>query len=619
MKSICFCETNNSVNEKCSNCNKLKLSKEQELCGELKERNQSMIKKKEMLKKQLEKSGRHCVALSSIIGMGECILDDQNSIEGKPRNDLDIKILQKYLKEKDNDLLRYEQLIQKIGNAVKKANKMQEELRKIKSIEELTAIEIEMSLLDTEITDEEEKILEKKTEDDSRLMELNLGIIQKIKKLNKDAKIDEILTALNSDCDKKEKIVTIGLIGDSGTGKSSFINRARFLPDINRDDLTSSSTRYNENSPAVVVATDEGTAIDDRILHFSSPENKLVKYLDFPGYGQIELDDYYKLCKKENCDMFLLLFQRSFSLNDLKLIKYIHKELKKPIFIAKTNIDKMFNDKAFLRTCNDNKNKTLEKIRETTEKQKNELKEHISKGEIFGSSYDQVKIYLVSCNQEQILGPFDLNTLVKDMHNSIENRITKDFIVQNTCLLGKELIHEKKLSLQRRIKTLALVAGATDIVPIAGGVANIAILIGEAVHYQKCFGLTEEYLKRIAIILKIDYKQIEKIGSIIGIVGEKAKYANMRNFVTIILAGLQIGISSTLNVALGATSIALGILTFGISFAVTTAISAPLSYILTKKALNKILETMEKDSLKLVDLLLEEKKKLEEVNSETYP
>ena len=605
---MCFCETKNRVNEKCSNCNKLKLSKEQELCGELKERNQSMIKKKEMFKKHLEKSLRHCIAISHITDLSKSLLDDHYSDGEKSKDDPDYKRLKEYLAEKEADMIKYQQVHEKIVAALKTVDKMQEELRKIKSIDELTAIETETSQLGTQITEEEEKMLARETESDKRLMELNVGNIQKIKKLDKDAKIDEILIAFNSDCDVKETIVTIGLIGDSGTGKSSFINRARCLPDINRHKLNAEPViECNKYSSAIVVAEAEGQLKNDRLLHFSDPKNKLIEYVDFPGYRRIELEDYYELCTKENCDMFLLLYSRSFGLHDLKLIKYIHQDLKKPIFISKTNIDRSLNDKALLQQCNNDKHKVLEYLREEVKIQdKIELKKSTKIGNIFGSSYDQVKIYLISCIQERLLESVDFNTLIRDMHNSIENRITKDFIIQNTWVLGKELINEKKLSLQERIKTLAVVAGVSEIIPFGGTIVNLAILVGEAIHYQKCFGLTEENLKSIAKILKIDYERIEKIGKIIGITGIKAKYANMNTFVSAILAGLKILISPALNVAVDFASFALVTVTCGASIVITAAASAPLSYFLTKKALNNILDTMEEDSLKLIDLLLEE-------------
>jgi len=211
---------------------------------------------------------------------------------------------------------------------------------------------------------------------------------------------------------------------------------------------------------------------------------------------------------------------------------------------------------------------------------------------------------LISCKGEDCFS-FDLEALTIAMQNILPSNLLNLFIA-NSVILGKNHIVAKKQFLQKRITKFAIAAAVSDIVPFAGTVVDVIIIVAEVKHYRKCFGLTSKDFEGIASYLNVDDISRNTIAKVVGIDG---KYVHIKNLVMTTLSAVSIPVGSIIaNAVVGAVSLGVGVATLGIGFAISAAISGPISYVLTKKVLTKILNDMEADSLKMIDLLLEAKK-----------
>ena len=131
--------------------------------------------------------------------------------------------------------------------------------------------------------------------------------------------------------------LNIGVIGNSGVGKSSFINALRRL------------TADDEGGAQVGV-----TQCTQKVESYQHPDNPMLKFLDFPGLGTDAFRKKTYLTKfaadLERCDFFLLTGTR-FTENDIWLSKELDKLAKKYLFVrTKVGQDISSNKKAHPQT-----------------------------------------------------------------------------------------------------------------------------------------------------------------------------------------------------------------------------------------------------------------------------
>ncbi|KAH1179785.1 hypothetical protein KIL84_005835, partial [Mauremys mutica] len=138
----------------------------------------------------------------------------------------------------------------------------------------------------------------------------------------------------------------IAVTGESGSGKSSFINAIRGLGD---EDDGSAET-------GVVETTMEPTAYPHPVFH------NLTMW-DLPGIGtpKFQADQYLKEVKFNNYDFFIIIASERFTSHHTNLAQEIHK-MGKRFYYVRSKVD---NDlKAAKRKNNFNQERTLQEIRE---------------------------------------------------------------------------------------------------------------------------------------------------------------------------------------------------------------------------------------------------------------
>ncbi|KXJ25246.1 Interferon-inducible GTPase 5 [Exaiptasia diaphana] len=118
--------------------------------------------------------------------------------------------------------------------------------------------------------------------------------------------------------------VNIGVTGDSGTGKSSFINAIREVDD--------------DAEEAAKVGVKETTLFPTCYDH---PSNPKIKLTDLPGVGTPRLSDLDSYCRETNLDdydTFLIFSSTRFTKKDWELAEIIL-SLKKKFFFVRNKID----------------------------------------------------------------------------------------------------------------------------------------------------------------------------------------------------------------------------------------------------------------------------------------
>ncbi|CAM4636840.1 unnamed protein product [Leuciscus chuanchicus] len=156
---------------------------------------------------------------------------------------------------------------------------------------------------------------------------------------------------------KKQDLVelNIGVTGESGSGKSTFVNAFRGLRD--------------EDEGAAETGPVETTMEPEVYVH---PKYKNVKVWDLPGIGtpNFKADEYLKLVKFERYDFFIIIASDRFRECHTQLAKEI-KNMGKKFYFVRSKIDSSIN--AEKRKKSFDKKKTLYTIRKDCE---NELPQH---------------------------------------------------------------------------------------------------------------------------------------------------------------------------------------------------------------------------------------------------
>ncbi|CAB4028417.1 interferon-inducible GTPase 5-like [Paramuricea clavata] len=185
----------------------------------------------------------------------------------------------------------------------------------------------------------------------------------------------------------QNKAIKLAVIGNSGVGKSSFINALRGL----------------ENNDAKAAKT--GAIETTMAPHwYPYPKNPLITLWDLPGIGSTKYPDLKVFCKTNDLkeyDEFVIITATRFTENDVKLAKKL-KSISKPFLFIRTKIDI---------DCKNEEKKAL-----TEEELLKKIKENCFinlKGLLLGGDSD---IYLISNNHRN---KWDFPRLVEAILNKL--------------------------------------------------------------------------------------------------------------------------------------------------------------------------------------------------------
>ncbi|KAM6911763.1 interferon-inducible GTPase 5-like [Lycodopsis pacificus] len=260
--------------------------------------------------------------------------------------------------------------------------------------------------------------------------------------------------------------LNIGITGETGSGKSTFVNAFRGLDD--------------EDEGAAPTGVVETTSVATPYPH---PHHPNVVFWDLPGIGTTKFpaDKYLKLVGFEKFDFFIIISATRFRENDTKLAEEIQRMGKKFYFVRSKIDDEVRNEKrrAVRQKKAFNEEQTLDKIRENSI-------QGVKSQQVFLVSSVDLHLY-----DFRLLG----ETLTKDL--PAHKRHALLLAVPNVSL---GIINQKKEALQSDIKWYAVLSAGVAAVPIPGLslVLDVALLVSVVSEYQVTFGLDSSSLENLA-------------------------------------------------------------------------------------------------------------------------
>ncbi|XP_072125845.1 uncharacterized protein [Mobula birostris] len=326
-------------------------------------------------------------------------------------------------------------------------------------------------------------------------------------------KVTSLIEQKVSELDKTE--LNIAVTGETGTGKSTFINAMRGL--------------WNTDPEAAKAGFTERTVEPTGYRHPNLPN---VCYWDLPGIGSIQVpaSRYAWEMKFERYDFFIIISAGCFKENDAKLAKEI-KRLRKNFYFVRSKIDVDFYSMRKERK-KVNEKEVLEDIRSNCISRLREV------------GILSPTVFLISSFEQD---RYDFNRLNKALEDDLPNVMKSIFVLAypNRCV---EIVQEKSKMLRERVWMLATLSGAVGAIPIPGVsfACDISILITGIIQFRKCLCLDEASLQRLA---NITNKPVEELKAVINpsLLGEIDKNIIIR-------------------LGWGATVVAISALEFGLDF-----------------------------------------------------
>ncbi|XP_067403093.1 interferon-inducible GTPase 5-like [Emydura macquarii macquarii] len=257
----------------------------------------------------------------------------------------------------------------------------------------------------------------------------------------------------------KKTELNVAITGESGAGKSSFLNALRGMGD--------------ENEGSAETGVTETTKEPMRYQHFKYPN---VIFWDLPGIGtpNFQPDTYLEQVAFSRYDFFIILASERFRANHMKLAQEIRRMQKKFYFVrSKVDLD-LYNEK---HKKGFNEEIILEKIR------------HDCIKNLSGEGMSSPQVFLVSSREFQ---KYDSPKLQKTLLKELESHKKHIFLLALPNL-SKLILEKKKKALQRQIWKQALKSGAIAAVPLPAlsVKCDIGILVDNMRMYCESFGLDD--------------------------------------------------------------------------------------------------------------------------------
>ncbi|XP_039368520.1 interferon-inducible GTPase 5-like isoform X2 [Mauremys reevesii] len=277
--------------------------------------------------------------------------------------------------------------------------------------------------------------------------------------------------------------LNIAVTGESGTGKSSFVNAIRGLRDT---DKGAAETGVNET-------TMKTTPYPHRIY-----PNVIV--WDLPGIGteNFKSDTYLKQVKFSRYDFFIIISCTRFKYNDIQLAQEIQRLGKKFYFVRSkvdvdlTNEKRHYDEEGILEPSSDPMKRPLQYSESSI---LDGIRENCIKGLKTGG-VTSPRVFLVS---RWDFGKYDFPKLQGVLVDELPSLKRLAFL-RSLSNASKEILEKKKQQLQTQIWLLSLASCGVAALPIPGlsTVCDIAMLVTSLKEFCRDLGLTEESLATLA-------------------------------------------------------------------------------------------------------------------------
>ncbi|XP_017538197.1 interferon-inducible GTPase 5-like [Pygocentrus nattereri] len=258
--------------------------------------------------------------------------------------------------------------------------------------------------------------------------------------------------------------LSVAVTGETGAGKSTFINVIRGLDDGDNDAAETGVTE----------TTTEPTS-------YKHPSMENVEFWDLPGIGSpnFKAKNYLKQVQFDRYDFFIIISSERFRENDIKLAKKIQKR-KKLFYFVRSKIDNDIRDEAQREQFNEEE--TLSKIRRNCEEN---LK-----------GIENPKVFLISSMN---LSKFDFGKLVATLMTELPE-LKRQALLQSVPVSSLALLEEKVRMFKKAVWAVALLSGGVAAAPVPGlsFACDTSILLSFFTRCYYSFGLDDKSLDKLS-------------------------------------------------------------------------------------------------------------------------
>lgn len=298
---------------------------------------------------------------------------------------------------------------------------------------------------------------------------LSPEVLGSIQKALQEGKLNDVVSHIQEALSASENApLEVAVIGESGTGKSSFINALRGL-----------SHEDKESADVGIVETTM------RKTPYQHPKYSNVTFWDLPGTGTPNFlpDTYLEKVGFANYDFFIIISSFRFSLNDAVLAQKI-KDVGKKFYFVRTKVDSDLYNEEKTKPKTFNRERVLQQIRDYCLANLSDI------------GVPEPRIFLVS-NFD--LGTFDFpkleETLLKELPGHKRHMFA--LLLPN---ISDASIEIKRHFLQEKIWLEALKSAAVSLVPLMPFFSGFDLPQQEQClkDYRGHFGLDDKSLEEIA-------------------------------------------------------------------------------------------------------------------------
>ncbi|XP_066302050.1 interferon-inducible GTPase 5-like [Branchiostoma lanceolatum] len=386
--------------------------------------------------------------------------------------------------------------------------------------------------------------------------------------------------------------VNIGIVGEAGAGKSTFINSFRGIKPGEEGAAEVSAFRHTTND----------------VTRYPVPDNQNIVLVDFPGVifrntgtrtdvvEEFNTKSYLNLygAEMEECDVFLVFVTCRVSNNIIWIANEVRKMKKNVLFVrSKIDVDlaneSRDNPRRFPKGTSANTievRRFLEELRKVTTKELERL------------SYTEVKettvFVICGLSDDVASGTFDMTNLRKAIYNTLTVD-KKGVLINGLVEFATDMVHDKAEYLRSREVIVAAVANTViSATPIPGlGLAlDIGILVGGYHRFKRALCLDKKSLRQLAAVGNKDYESLKKFVNRRLVLSEKIEAASGPLAIRAIIGGAATGVT------LGA--IACTTLAMRVSLPLVGGIlAAPASAALVVYIMRKMINEMERCAIEL--------------------
>ncbi|KAG9470292.1 interferon-inducible GTPase 5-like [Eleutherodactylus coqui] len=273
--------------------------------------------------------------------------------------------------------------------------------------------------------------------------------------------------------------LNIAITGESGTGKSTFVNAIRGMDD-----------EEEGAAPTGVVETTKEP------MPYTHPQYPNVTVWDLPGIGTPDFmaDNYLKSVEFSHYDFFIILSSERFKQNDIDLARAIQ-AMDKKFYFVRSKVDSDLHASQVRRKKTYNEEDILNKIRDN-------CVQSLSVGGI-----TTPRVFLLSCLD---LDKYDFHQMQETLEQELPKHKRHIFLI-SLPNISLPILEKKRQALRKDIWKWSSLSCAVAAVPIPGlSVAcDIGILAKTMISYRNAFGLDEHSLKMLANKVNKDVSELK--------------------------------------------------------------------------------------------------------------